>query len=183
MPMVLSNPTSATSSPTINGNGLVANVDGELYGVEARAQWPIAITDGDGRGDNPYFDFVGHWICALRAADLASTADQPIAVPASLYVLRRIVITLAAPTPAAAHGGLYTMPAKGGDKLLDIPLASLTPLTTKLKAATFALTESEARSTPYFYLTLDAAEAAPCKASIFVYGDVIVGGDERGAPY
>lgn len=173
--------TSGKATPLVRGNGLAVHHDGSLSSATIFGTWPIRVDDGDAIGDNPRVSYDGFWLGIARDLNLAATSDQPIAMNAALYIARRIIIGLAAPTPVAARGGIYTRPGKAGDKLVDLTLADTTALTTKMAVKSYDLL-IEARSAPYLYLALDVGESLPCKASIWVLGDALITSDDAGTP-
>lgn len=111
----------------------------------------------------------------LPLADMNSTADQPVAISAAKYIVRRIVAYNASASLTLAAGGIYTAAAKGGSaivaaaqvysaltaaaKFLDLTLASIAP-TDCLAVATL-------------YLSLTAAQGAAATAALAVFGDVL----------
>jgi hypothetical protein len=113
-------------------------------------------------------------IATLRGANMNTTADQAMAVPAQItaFTIERIVVTNCTANLTLAVGGIYPTTSKGGTAIV-----ANTQVYTALTAATIRLDltlSATAATTRYtlanVYFALTAAQGSAATCDIYVEG-------------
>lgn len=112
-------------------------------------------------------------LASLIGANMNTTADQAITMPAGKWIVRKIVVTNASVSLTTAVGGFYTAAAKGGVAIVAATQI-YSALTTNTKFTDLTLTATMAtdiltNTTTYFSLT--TAQGVAATADIFIIGD------------
>ena len=117
----------------------------------------------------------GSLLGVLRSANLNSTADQPITIISSRYIIRRIVITSASTTPTITVGGFYTASSKSGTTIVPATqvYAALTMADAYIDATLGAIVATSVRTETTLYLSLTIAQGGAATADVFIFGDVV----------
>ena len=128
-----------------------------LNGVN-RTTWPLS---------NQYV------LASKIGADMNSTADQAITIPAGRYIPRRIVVDNASISLTTAVGGIYTGAIKTGTIIVPASQA-YSALTTSSKYIDLTLTAGMATdilTATTIYLSLTTAQGVAATADFFIIGD------------
>lgn len=110
---------------------------------------------------------------SLSGANFNSTADQAIAMNASKYVVRRIVVTNASISLTTAAGGIYGNAAKAGT-IIVAAAQVYTALTAPAKFLDLTLTAvmgTDTMTNGTIYLSLTTAQGVAATADVFVFGE------------
>jgi hypothetical protein len=112
---------------------------------------------------------------SLKSADFNTTADQPIAMTAAKYVVRKILIVNASTSLSVAVGGLYTDASKGGTPIVAATqsYAGLTGSTKFLDLTLAAILATDVRTEGTLYFSLTIAQGSAATADIYLIGDVL----------
>lgn len=110
----------------------------------------------------------------LTGANFNTTADQAIAISASKYVIRRIVVTNCSANLTLAAGGFYTAASKGGTAIVAA-IQVYTALTgsTKYLEVTLQNLATDVLTTSPLYLALTVAQGGAATCDAYVFGDVL----------
>lgn len=166
----------SSGSASVDGNGLVINIDGLLLGREILPFGQAIVENGNGRL-GPIRIGVEPTLGKLIGASGNVTTDQVIPIyGADEYVIDKIVLCHASATPVAMQGGIYTGANKTGDAVIASTqiYSGLGSTTTSI----LVLTPSAAlRSAPYLYLSLSTANSAAVTFDVLVYGTIITAGE------
>ena len=116
-------------------------------------------------------------LAKLTSADLNSTSDQGITIPAGVqsYLLDRIIVTNASTTPATAEGGIYTAASKAGTAIVAAT-QTYTALTASAKLLDLTLSsdgQTNVFTASTLYLSLTTAEESALTADLYVFGRVL----------
>lgn len=111
----------------------------------------------------------------LIGANMNTTADQPIAINASKYVIRKIIVTAPSISLTLAAGGIYTAPSKGGVAIVAATqlYAALTAVAKFLDLTLAAILGTDIRTEGTLYLSLTTGQGAAATANVFVIGDIL----------
>jgi len=111
----------------------------------------------------------------LTAANMNVTTDQPMAITATKYVIRKIVVTNASTSLTLAAGGIYDAASKGGNALVAAAQV-YSALTTSVKYVDLTLgvplTGSVVTASTIF-LSLTTAQGGAATADVYVFGDIL----------
>lgn len=109
----------------------------------------------------------------LIGANMNTTADQPISICASKYIVRRIIAVNPSTSLTVALGGVYTGANKSGTAVVAGTQA-YTGLTgsSKFTDATLASgVVGDVLTVPELYFSLTTAQGGAATADIFIFGD------------
>jgi hypothetical protein len=111
----------------------------------------------------------------LKSANMNSTADQPIVVGITKYIIRRIIVQNSSASLTLAAGGLYTAAAKGGDVIVPATqiYSALTVATKFLDLTLAAILNTDVRTESTLYLSLTVAQGVAATADLFILGDIL----------
>lgn len=109
----------------------------------------------------------------LIGANMNSTADQPIAINSSKYVIRRIVVTNASANLTLAAGGFYTGAAKSGTTIVSAAqvYSALSASTKVVDLTIIGLADVLTATT--LYLSLTTGQGSAATADVYIFGDVL----------
>lgn len=111
---------------------------------------------------------------SLASANFNTTADQPITINASKYIIRKIVVTNCSANLTLAVGGFYTATSKGGTAIVAA-IQVYTALTgaTKYLEATLQNLATDVLTAGTLYLSLTAAQGGAALCDAYVLGDAL----------
>ena len=111
----------------------------------------------------------------LIGANMNSTGDQPIAINAAKYVIRRIVVVNASANLTLAVGGFYTAASKGGTAIVANTqiYTALTAAAKFLDVTLAAILGTDVRTEGTLYFSLTTAQGSAATADIFIIGDIL----------
>lgn len=110
---------------------------------------------------------------SLTGANFNSTADQAIAMAASKYIIRGIVITNASTSLTTAAGGFYSNAGKAGT-IIVAAAQVYSALTTSAKfedATLEAVMGTDVLTASSIFLSLTTPQGGAATADVFVFGD------------
>lgn len=114
----------------------------------------------------------GAMLGTLAAANFNTTADQPITINATKYVVRRIVVTNCSASLTLAAGGFYTAASKGGTAVVAAAqLYSALTAATKYLEATLQNVATDVLTATPLYLSLTVAQGGAATCDVYVIGD------------
>lgn len=107
--------------------------------------------------------------------NMNSTADQAIAMPGGLYIIRRIVIANPSLSLTLAAGGIYTAASKAGTAIVSAAqlYSALTGATKFLDLTLAAILGTDTRTENTLYFALTTAQGAAATADIRIFGEQI----------
>ena len=111
-------------------------------------------------------------LAKLSGADFNSTADQPIAVNSSNYIIDAIVVTNASISLTTAAGGFYDTASKGGTSIVAAAqvYSSLSAATKYLTTTLAAVAASTRYTTTTLFLSLTTGQGSAATADVYIYG-------------
>lgn len=108
----------------------------------------------------------------LATANFNTTADQPITINATKYVVRRIIVTNCSASLTLAAGGFYTATSKGGTAVVAAAqLYSALTAATKYLEATLQNVATDVLTATPLYLSLTVAQGGAATCDVYVIGD------------
>lgn len=112
---------------------------------------------------------------SIIGANFNSTADQPISIAASKYIVRRIIALNASISLTTADGGVYPSPAKAGTPLVPASqvYTALAAPANYLDLTLEPIVGTDAYTLGTLYFSLTTPQGAPATADIFVFGDIV----------
>lgn len=122
--------------------------------------------------NTPYY--AGQVVGRLIGANMNVTTDQAIAITASKYIIRRIVVTNASTNLTLAVGGFYTATSKGGTAVVAATQV-YTALTgsTKYVEVTLQNLATDVLTAGTIYLSLTVAQGGAATCDVYVYADAL----------
>ena len=117
------------------------------------------------------FNIIGRII----GANFNITTDQAIAMIASRYVIRRIVVQNASVSMSTAQGGFYTAAAKGGTAIVAATQAYsvLTAAAKFIDLTLAAILGTDVRTEGTLYFSLTTGQGVAATADIDIIGEVV----------
>ena len=154
----------ALTLATVNGNVgsfTNANVTVNAKGLVTAASNGTPVTSG--------------LLGSLLSADMNVDTNQAIAIAASKYVIRKIIVTNASISLTTAVGGIYDAVAKGGNVIVANTqvYSALTTAAKFVDLTLAAFPAGTALTSASVYLSLTTPQGAAATADVYIFGDVL----------
>lgn len=108
----------------------------------------------------------------LSSANMNIATDQAIAIGASSYAIKEIIVCNASTNLTTAVGGVYTAASKGGSAVVANTqvYTALTGATKYVGLTLAALVGTDLRTDATLYLSLTLAQGGAATADVYVFG-------------